>query len=271
VGDNNTNTALKNLSQGSGRTLVLLHGWGMNSAVFSEFLPFLTADLEVIRICLPGFGQNSDKLPEDYSLDNISALVNESIPEGAVVAGWSLGGLVAQQLALSYPDKIAGLITLASSPCFVSNGCWKGIEPEVLSGFQRQLARDYERTLDRFLAIQAMGSASARQDVKTIRQQLGALPSPAEVALAAGLSLLETVDLRGMIGRINQPTLRLYGRLDSLVPTSSIDRIHELHPGADTVVMPHAAHAPFISHPQQTADILLNFINNLTRIDRHYS
>ena len=40
---------------------------------------------------------------------------------------------------------------------------------------------------------------------------------------------------------------------------------------ADTVVMPHAAHAPFISHPQQTADILLNFISNLTRIDRYYS
>ena len=177
--------------------------------------------------------------------------------------------MVAQQLALSYPDKVAGLITLASSPCFVSAGCWKGIEPEVLTGFQRQLARNYDKTLDRFLAIQAMGSASARQDVKTIRQQLGALPSPAEVALAAGLSLRETVDLRQQIGRINQPTLRLYGRLDSLVPTSSIDRIHELHPGADTVVMPHAAHAPFISHPQQTADILLNFINNMTRIDRH--
>lgn len=269
--DNSTNTALKSLSQGSGKALVLLHGWGMNSAVFSEFLPFLADELHVTRICLPGFGQNSDILPADYSIENLAALVSESVPDGVIVAGWSLGGLVAQQLALSYPHKIAGLITMASSPCFVSNGSWKGIEPDVLQGFQRQLARDYEKTLDRFLAIQAMGSATAKQDVKLIRQQLGELPSPAEEALAAGLALLESVDLRGMIGRISQPTLRLYGRLDSLVPTSSIDRIHELHPGADTVVMPHAAHAPFISHPRQTADILLNFINNLTRIDRRCS
>lgn len=269
--NNNTTAALKSLSKGSGRALVLLHGWGMNSAVFSEFLPYLTDDLQVIRICLPGFGLNVDEYSEDYSLTNVAAAVNESIPDGAIVAGWSLGGLVAQQLALAYPGKVAGLITLAASPCFVSNGCWKGIAPDVLSGFQRQLARDYEKTLDRFLAIQAMGSATARQDVKTIRQQLRELPSPNEQALAAGLSLLETVDLRDKIGRIIQPTLRLYGRLDSLVPTSSIDRIHELHPGADTVVMPHAAHAPFISHPQQTADILLNFINNLGRIDRCYS
>ncbi|OFI33576.1 pimeloyl-[acyl-carrier protein] methyl ester esterase [Alteromonas lipolytica] len=238
----------------------------MNSAVFSEFLPFLADELHITRVCLPGFGQNSDQLPEDYSIENLAALVNESLPEGAIVAGWSLGGLVAQQLALSYPEKVAGLITMASSPCFVSKGCWKGIEPEILQGFQRQLARDYEKTLDRFLAIQAMGSATAKQDVKAIRQQLSELPSPAEEALAAGLSLLETVDLRGMIGRTSQPTLRLYGRLDSLVPTSSIDRIHELHPRADTVVMPHAAHAPFISHPRQTADIMLNFINNMTRV-----
>ena len=271
MADNNTDAVLKSLSQGSGKALVLLHGWGMNSAVFSEFLPYLADELHITRICLPGFGQNASVLPDDYSLHTLAALVSEQVPDNAIVAGWSLGGLVAQQLALSYPDKVAGLITLASSPCFVSGSNWKGIAPDVLKGFQRQLARDYEKTLDRFLAIQAMGSATAKQDVKTLRAQLRELPTPAELALAGGLALLETVDLRAEIGRINQPTLRIYGRLDSLVPTCSIDRVHELHPAADTVVMPHAAHAPFISHPRQTADIMLNFIHNIARVDRRCS
>ncbi|MDC8829312.1 pimeloyl-ACP methyl ester esterase BioH [Alteromonas gilva] len=269
--DDNTIAPLNSLTEGTGKALVLLHGWGMNSAVFTEFLPLLTAELRVIRICLPGFGQNAVSVPDNYSLATLTDWVASVIPDGAVVAGWSLGGLVAQQLALDYANKVAGVITLASSPCFVSGPGWRGIEPQVLQGFQTQLARNYEKTLDRFLAIQAMGSPSAKQDVKVIRGHLRDLPAPAEQALVAGLNLLEQTDLRQAIGRITQPTLRLYGRLDSLVPTCSIDRIHELQPAADTVVLSRAAHAPFISHPQQTAEIMLSFVKNLDKIDRRCS
>ena len=109
------------------------------------------------------------------------------------------------------------------------------------------------------MAIQAMGSETAKQDIKAIREQVTQFPDPAEEALKKGLRILSTEDMRQDVGRITTPTLRLYGRLDSLVPTSGIDRICELHPQADTVVLPHASHAPFISHPQQTADILFRF------------
>ena len=129
--------------------------------------------------------------------------------------------------------------------------------------FETQLEKNFQKTLERFLAIQAMGSETAKQDIKTIRQQVMQFPAPAEEALKKGLTILSSEDMRQDIGRISVPTLRLYGRLDSLVPTSGIDRICELHPQSDSVVLPHASHAPFISHPQQTADILLNFATRL--------
>ena len=104
-----------------------------------------------------------------------------------------------------------------------------------------------------------MGSDTARKDMKAIRESITAYPTPDLDALKAALGLLSSEDLRDQIGRIRQPTLRIYGRLDSLVPTSGIDRICELHPQSDTVVLPHASHAPFISHPQQSADIIRQF------------
>ena len=269
--ESNTNVRLESLSQGSGKELVFIHGWGMNSAVFTEFLPYFENQFRITRICLPGFGTNANILPSEYTLEQLADAVAPALPDDAVVVGWSLGGLVAQQLALHHSERVAGLVTLASTPYFVADKCWPGIAPEVLAMFRQQLARDYDKTLDRFLAIQAMGSATAKQDVKTIRQQVKTLPNPSVDALEAGLQLLQSVDLRADIGRISQPTLRLYGRLDSLVPTSGIDRIHELQPSADTVVMPHAAHAPFISHPTQTADIISNFVHNLARIDKRCS
>ena len=248
--DLHTSLPLVTRTVGTGNDLVLLHGWGMNSGAFTSFLPFLSKHCRITTIDLPGYGENVEHLPQPYDVHS-------------VVVGWSLGGLVAQKLALLYPQALRGLITIASTPRFVSGQSWQGISPDLLSTFESQLEHNYEKTLERFLAIQAMGSETARQDIKAIKQHLIEYPSPCVAALKKGLRILSTEDIRDDIGRISCPTLRLYGRLDSLVPTSGIDRICELQPNADTVVLPHASHAPFISHPQQTSDIVLRFFANL--------
>lgn len=250
-------------TEGTGRDLVLLHGWGMNSGAFTSFLPYLTDFFRVTTIDLPGFGENTLHVPTPYTASTLADGIESLIPQNSIVAGWSLGGLVAQYLGLTNKKNLSGIITIASTPRFLAGKCWPGIAPHVLSAFEQQLELDYKKTIERFLAIQAMGSATARQDSKVIKKHITAYPEPSVLALKQGLRLLSTEDIREKIGRISIPTLRLYGRLDSLVPTSGIDSICELHPQADTVVLPHAAHAPFISHPQQTADIIHRFAMNV--------
>lgn len=248
---------------GTGNDLVLLHGWGMNSGAFSSFIPFLSDHFRVTTIDLPGFGDNAQAVPAAYTLSSLSDMIAPYLPTRSIVAGWSLGGLVAQSLALSQPH-LRGVITLASTPRFVAGPGWPGIDPTLLNDFKTQLNLDYRKTVDRFLAIQAMGSDSARQDIKRIKQQIMDYPAPSPAALHGGLEILGEEDIRDRIGRIHTPSLRVYGRRDTLVPSSGIDRICELHPQADTVVLPHASHAPFISHPQQTANIMLSFASTLT-------
>ncbi|MCU7553533.1 pimeloyl-ACP methyl ester esterase BioH [Alteromonas sp. ASW11-19] len=259
--ESHNSSAVFSRTTGAGKDLVFLHGWGMNSGAFSHFAPYLTDDWRVTLIDLPGFGHSSHTHPLPYHVASIADTIGPLLPDDCVVVGWSLGGLVAQQLALALPKQVSAVITIASTPKFVAAPGWPGIAPEVLAQFERQLETSYRKTLDRFLAIQAMGSETARQDIKAIRSQITAHPDPSPQALEEGLKLLSTEDLRNVIGRINQPTLRIYGRLDSLVPTSAVDMVCELHPQSDTVVMPHAAHAPFISHPQQTADIIRQFLS----------
>ena len=255
-----TSPTLKSRTQGTGKDLVFIHGWGMNSGAFHEFIPYLSEQFRITTIDLPGFGENWDQVPEPYTLEAIAEWLALQIPEEAFLAGWSLGGLVAQYLACQPNCRLGGLITIASTPKFVASQCWPGIEPDLLQMFETQLELDYRKTLDRFLMIQAMGSETARKDIKTIKSQITLFPDPSALALKDGLGLLSSVDLRQSIGRIQIPTLKLYGRLDSLVPTSVIDSIHELQPQADSVVLPHASHAPFISHPQQVADIIGQFV-----------
>lgn len=257
---NTLHNPLVTRTTGTGKDLVLLHGWGMNSAVFSEFIPLLEKDYRITTIDLPGFGENNQHAGDPYTVARLASQIQAVLPAQCVVAGWSLGGMVAQQLALLAPEQVTGLITIAATPCFVAGPGWPGIAPDLLTQFEQELSKNYQKTLDRFLAIQAMGSDSARQDIKLIKEQVTRLPSPSTAALASSLHLLSSEDLRGEIGRIRQPTLRLYGRLDSLVPTSAIDQICQLHPESDAVVLSKASHAPFISHPEQTADVIRQFM-----------
>ncbi|MGL5393791.1 MAG: alpha/beta fold hydrolase, partial [Shewanella sp.] len=109
----------------------MIHGWGVNSAVFTPLHEQLS-EYRVHYVDLPGFGLS---LPIKGDLSSwVDALINR-LPANAIWAGWSLGGLVATQAAISYPSHVRGLVTIASSPCFMAREAeaWPGIPPQVLS------------------------------------------------------------------------------------------------------------------------------------------
>ncbi len=135
----------------------------------------------------------------------------------AIWLGWSLGGLVASQIVLTHPERVQALVTVASSPCFSARDEWPGIKPDVLAGFQQQLSDDFQRTVERFLALQTMGTETARQDARALKKTVLALPMPEVDVLNGGLEILKTVDLRQPLQNVSMPFLRLYGYLDGLV------------------------------------------------------
>ncbi|WP_429136246.1 pimeloyl-ACP methyl ester esterase BioH [Aeromonas hydrophila] len=245
---------------GQGPDLVLLHGWGMNGAVWHGIAQQLAAHYRLHLVDLPGFGNSPLAGEVEYSLPWLAEQVAAILPEQCHLLGWSLGGLVASQLALSHPERLHSLITVASSPCFMARDDWPGIAPKVLTGFNQMLAGDFKQTIERFLAIQAMGSEHARDDIRQLRHWLAERPAPQLAALEAGLGLLAEVDLRDELTSLSLPWLRVYGRLDSLVPKASIPLLDERYPSSRSVVLEKASHAPFISHPQQFIEIIEYFV-----------
>ncbi|MFN6969409.1 MAG: pimeloyl-ACP methyl ester esterase BioH [Rheinheimera sp.] len=238
--------------------LVLLHGWGLNHAVWQQIRPQLSEHFQVLTPDLPGFGL-TESYPQPYSLSNIAALVAAQIPAGSLLLGWSLGGLVATQIALEYPQKVKALALVASSPYFVAAEDWPGMAPKVLRQFALALAKDVAQTIDRFLAIQALGSETARQEIKQLKQALLSLPLPQPEALAGGLTLLAEQDLRPRLAELRQPVAGCFGRLDSLVPVAMLEPLQLLLPQANLTVIPKASHAPFISHPLEFLNWLLDW------------
>ena len=91
--------------------------------------------------------------------------------------------MLALLLAVRHPQRVQSLITVASSPRFVAEPGWPGTKPEVLTNFAAQLMSDSHKTVDRFLAIQAMGSPTARDDVRRLRERVLARPEANTEAL----------------------------------------------------------------------------------------
>ncbi len=249
------NTTLHCQVQGEGPDLVLLHGWGMNSACWQQLQPLLEPHYRLHMIDLPGFG-HSHHAHTGKSLSHMAEQVLEVAPEKAHWLGWSLGGLVATQATLQAPERVEGLVTVASSPKFEQEEEWPGIAPKVLADFVEGLVADARKTVERFLMIQAMGCPSARQDVKILKQEMAQRPAPEEHALRHGLSLLQEVDLRDQLVDIQVPFHRIYGTRDSLVPKAVISQIDQLAPRSQSHLMHKTSHAPFISAPEEFARLL---------------
>ena len=235
--------------------LVLLHGWGLNAEVWNCINEELASHFTLHLVDLPGFGRSRGFGP--MSLDEMAQQVLAAAPQNAIWLGWSLGGLVASQIALSRPERVSALVTVASSPCFSAQASWPGIKPDVLAGFQQQLSEDFQRTVERFLALQTMGTETARQDARALKQTVLSLPMPDVEVLNGGLEILKTVDLREPLSALTMPHLRIYGYLDGLVPRKVVPLLDSLWPESESQIIAKAAHAPFISHPAEFCAALI--------------
>ncbi|WP_133512743.1 pimeloyl-ACP methyl ester esterase BioH [Candidatus Thiosymbion oneisti] len=249
--------------QGAEPALVLIHGWGMNAAVWEGLPTSLTDGRRQWQIELPGHGAS----PFDPRHDSRAAWADaclESAPERAVWIGWSLGGLIALEAALQAPERIQALVLLTTTPRFVRAPDWPAaMDADVLAQFHDGLLADPPGTLERFLALQVMGSEAARNTLRTLRRELAHRPAPLPAALALGLDLLRDTDLRGRIGALACPTLWLFGRRDTLVPAAAGEGIARLLPQARRRVIAGAAHAPFLSHPQETGEAIAGFFREV--------
>jgi pimeloyl-[acyl-carrier protein] methyl ester esterase len=248
---------------GQGPDLVLLHGWGLHGGVWDTLMPRLTPHLRVTRVDLPGHGR-SRQLPMPPTLAELTLQVMAGIAPGAVLLGWSLGGLVAQEAALEMPQRLRGLILANTTPRFVAADDWScAMPPEQLREFAAGLAQDYKETLQHFLSLQVRGDESARASLRELRESLFAHGEPDTASLATGLSLLRDSDLRARLRQLSVPTLVLAGGYDRLTPAAAGEYLAQHIPGARFELFPKSAHAPFISHGEAFAAAVLHFVQGL--------
>jgi pimeloyl-[acyl-carrier protein] methyl ester esterase len=258
------NATLHVESSGTGPPLVLLHGWAMHSGLWGLLPSRLAAHFRVHAVDLPGHGHSRAVAP--YTLDAVVSAVAEAVVpahDALTVVGWSLGGTVALRWAQVAPGRVARLVLVAATPCFVARAGWpQAMAADTLARFGDELAVSYRLTLQRFLSLQIGRDAEGRATLAMLRRHLFARGDPAPSVLAAALALLGEIDLRAEIPAITQPALVIAGGRDTLVPPAAGAWLAAALPNARLAPIEGAGHVPFLSHPAHFGEACAAFFDD---------
>jgi pimeloyl-[acyl-carrier protein] methyl ester esterase len=248
---------------GSGPTpLVMIHGWAMHGGIFAPLIDVLATQCTMHVVDLPGHGYSRNcGLPLEPRA--CAQAIAEATPP-AIWLGWSLGGLVALQAALDLPQQVRGLAMLCATPRFVSAEDWPyGRDASLVQQLATDLETDYHATIERFLALEVMGSPDPRGDLRRLRADVFARGEPDLRVLQEGIRMLDQTDLRAGLPQL--PAGRSWwnaGRLDRLVHPDAMQAAAAISQG-EFHITAHAGHAPFLSHPDVVAATLLPWLETL--------
>ncbi len=240
---------------GVGPPLLLLHGWAMHCGVFAPLFPYLESHFTIHSVDLPGHGRSAaQKFELGETLTELAAYISRLEP--VVLVGWSLGGAIALELALRVPTAVRALVSICSSPCFVSTAAWPfGMAPTAFRSFCAELTQDWEAVVDRFLTLETLGSPNEKAELRWLRAAIYAHGKPNLTALMSGLTMLESIDLTPRLTDLHVPSLWLGGRRDRIVPPDAILASAKLSGGRAEIL--NAAHAPFLTHPELVANMII--------------
>lgn len=230
---------------GFGKPLVLFHGWGFDGHVFSPIINSLTK-YQLYIVDLPGFG-----LTKYMSWDEFKINLLKHLPEKFSLLGWSLGGLVATRLCIEAQSRVENLINVTSSPKFIKELGWVGIDKVVFEKFYLNFQNNPIKTRTNFINTE-LGISDASLDIGPTNDMT--------LGLKLGLDWLLEWDLRNDLIDISIPTLYMFGRLDAIIPRRLMLKMQHEFPHLNYFMFDKAAHAPFLTHTNEFINSLNEFI-----------
>jgi pimeloyl-ACP methyl ester carboxylesterase len=275
---------------GAGKPLVVLvHGLGDEADSWRGLIPLLGERCRVLAPDLPGFGRSA--APGSIGVKrHVRALVRLLEEEGAgrenpaVLAGNSMGALIAEETAVSRPDLakalilIDGCFPLAAKP---DRGLLFLCLPFLGKRWYRRFRRDHDaayRSLFPYYAdFEAMGEAERRflrerviervESASQERAYFASLRSMMRSSLASGRRYLEKLGLflRGSAGDASKKLLMIWGEKDRITPQASAKLLREAFPEAAFTVIKGAGHLPHQEKPAETAAAILRFLDRSFR------
>jgi non-heme chloroperoxidase len=256
-------------SGGDGRPVVLIHGWPLSGASWSEQVPALTeAGHRVITYDRRGFG-DSDKPEDGYDYDTFAADLKGVLDgldlDDVTLVGFSMGGgEVARYVGAYGEDRLRSIVFAGAVPPYLlktDDNPDGGLGEDDVEGMVQGASSDREGFLDGFLH----GFFSADGELKVTEEQrqeaLGLSRAARDEAVVGCIEAFSRTDFRNDLPRVSVPALVIHGDSDAIVPFEvSGKRTAETIAGSTLVVVEGGPHGFNVSHAEEFNAALLDFL-----------
>nr|WP_264185250.1 alpha/beta hydrolase [Roseicella aerolata] len=219
---------------------------GIGGASWSPVLPAL-APAAVLDWPLPGYGGSPMLAGTSFAAWAEALrerLDREDIPRIDLL-GHSIGGMLAQEFALRFPERVRALVLYATTPAF------GGRDPSFAEAF----LRDRLAPLDEGRDMAALAEESIAPMLRAgtpealVREAVAAMAAVPEAAYRATVRTLTTFNRRDDLGRIAAPTLVIGGETDPLAPPRTLERMRDAIRGARLAILPGCGHLAHLEDP----------------------
>jgi pimeloyl-ACP methyl ester carboxylesterase len=247
---------------GSGPPLLLIAGLSGNTLGWAMLLPSLEERFRVIAFDNRGAGRSSTPsglYTTREMADDAVALLDHLGVERAHVIGLSMGGMIAQELALAHPERVDHLVLYAT---------YARPRRAIHTPLFRNWAEAYDRgtTPDQvammllpWFLTPAFMTQPDQVEAAIAEWVADPYPAPA-LGVAAQAAACQSHDTHGRLGQIAASTLVLVGAEDILTPISCAQELAEGIPGARLHVLERGGHIPDAEYPEAVANVMLEFL-----------
>jgi len=256
---------------GSGKPVVLVHGWPLSGRSWENQVGALVeAGHRVITYDRRGFGWSSQPWGgydyDTFTADLDALLVHLDLRDVTLV-GFSMGGgEVVRYIGTYGTDRIAKAVLAAAVPPFLyksEENPEGGLDDAAIVGFQNGVKGDRIAFLDEFTTgfFSAGGELKVSEAQRVYARDIAAFASPKGTVDC--IAAFGYTDFRADIAKVTVPTLVIHGDSDGIVPFEvSGKRSAELIPGAKLVLIKDGPHGINASHPDQFNSALLDFLGS---------
>lgn len=267
--ENNHAIQLHYEDHGTGRPVVLIHGWPLSSRAWEAQVPaLLGAGYRVVTYDRRGFGASSQPwngYDYDTFADDLHALMTHLDLRDAALVGFSMGGgEVARTIAKHGTARVsAAVFAAAVPPCLLkkSDNPEGPLDEATIASFHEAVRGDRPAFLEAFMTnfFSANGKLGVSDAQRRYALAIAMMASPKGTYDC--ITAWGTTDFRTDLAKVKVPTLVIHGDADAIVPFEvSGKRTAIAIPGAETVVLKNGSHGITASHAKEFNEALLAFL-----------
>ncbi len=237
----------------------LSHSLASSSVMWDPQIPVLYQNFRVLRYDTRGHGgTDAPRGPYDLNQlgDDAVAMLDAVGIDRVHWVGLSMGGMIGQNLALRYPERLTSLM-LCDTLSMVSEEAQPIWENRIQIAVRDGMAPLCEPTLVRWFTPAYLQAGPAA--VETIRRQLMETPVSGYVGCCEAIRRLDYLD---RLHEISLPVCVVVGAEDPAAPPSASEAIHQRIAGSSMVVIDNAAHLSNVEQPEAFNAAMLGFLES---------